>query len=116
MTAKDKFFRICMKSIKEISMISFPLYHGTSSYFLPEIATHGLGGKNIANDWGIFDFFKEVVSESNKVDDPGFKKNLQDSQPMLDRVLGIFHNPTGFNYRYGSVSVFKWFETDGLVS
>jgi hypothetical protein len=103
MTAKDKFFRICMKSNKEISMISFPLYHGTSSYFLSEIATHGLGGKNIANEWGIFDFFKEVVSESNKVDDPEFKKNLQDSQPMLDRVLGIFHNPTGFNYRYGSV-------------
>ena len=103
MTAEDKFFRICMKSNNEISRISFPLYHGTSSYFLSEIATHGLGGKNIANEWGIFDFFKEVVSESNKVDDPGFKKNLQDSQPMLDRVLGIFHNPTGFNYRYGSV-------------
>jgi hypothetical protein len=84
-------------------MISFPLYHGTSSYFISEIATHGLGGKNIANEWGIFDFFKEVVSESNKVEDPGFKKNLLDSQPMLDRVLGIFHNPTGFNYRYGSL-------------
>ena len=29
------------------SIIPFPLFHGTSSVFLPSVRTHGLGGKNI---------------------------------------------------------------------
>jgi hypothetical protein len=84
-------------------MINFSLYHGTSSYFLDEILIHGLGGKNISNEWGIKDFFKEVIFECNKVEDRNFQKAILNSQQILDRILGNFHNPEGFNYRYGTV-------------
>ena len=40
------------------SIIPFPLFHGTSSVFLPSIRTHGLGGKNIVADWRILDFLR----------------------------------------------------------
>jgi hypothetical protein len=40
------------------SIIPFPLFHGTSSVFLPSVRTHGLGGKNIVEDWRILDFLR----------------------------------------------------------
>jgi hypothetical protein len=40
------------------SIILFPLFHGTSSVFLPSVRTHGLGGKNIVEDWRILDFLR----------------------------------------------------------
>jgi uncharacterized pyridoxamine 5'-phosphate oxidase family protein len=84
-------------------MINFSLYHGTSSYFLNGILVHGLGGKNISNEWRISDFFEEVIFECKKVDDLDFQKHIINSHPILDRLLGKSHNPNGFNYRYGSV-------------
>ena len=39
-------------------IIPFPLFHGTSSVFLPSIRTHGLGGKNVVKDWRILDFLR----------------------------------------------------------
>jgi hypothetical protein len=84
-------------------MINFPLYHGTSSYFLNEILIHGLGGKDISNEWGVSDFFEEVIFECKKVDDLNFQRHVLNSHQMLDRLLGKFHNPDGYNYRYGSV-------------
>ena len=64
-------------------MINFSLYHGTSSYFLDEILIHGLGGKNISIEWGIKDFFKEVIFECNKVEDRNFQKNIINNQQII---------------------------------
>jgi hypothetical protein len=84
-------------------MFNFSLYHGTSSYFLQEILEHGLGGLKISKEWGIEEFFAEVIFECSLIDDLQFQKYFQNNQQMLDRILGKFHNSKGFNYRYGSV-------------
>lgn len=91
-----------MKS-SEISTIPFPLYHGTTSYFLSEILTYGLGGKNIAFEWEIIEFFQKVYDALDKVKDPDFRKVFVSNKSMFDRILGSTHNPTGYNWRYGSV-------------
>jgi len=84
-------------------MVNFSLYHGTSTYFLQEILTHGLGGIKISKEWGVEEFFAEVIFECSLVEDLEFQRHVQNNQQMLDRILGKFHNSQGFNYRYGSV-------------
>lgn len=38
----------------------FPLYHGTSSYFMDSIQTNGLGGRNIVREWRVLEMHREL--------------------------------------------------------
>lgn len=40
--------------------LSVPLYHGTSSLFLDDILTHGLGAKNPVSDLRLLDFIADI--------------------------------------------------------
>jgi len=42
----------------QTAIVPFPLFHGTSTVFVPSIRAHGLGGKNIVADWRILDFLR----------------------------------------------------------
>ena len=40
--------------------LSFPLYHGTSTYFLESIKMNGLGGRNLIKDLKAIEFLKDL--------------------------------------------------------
>jgi hypothetical protein len=85
-------------------LLTIPLYHGTSSYFLPFIAQYGLGGRNVINEWRVPDFLSDVIEACEGVEDAGFQEAMKAHAYTRDRIVGReAHKPNGFNWRYGGV-------------
>jgi hypothetical protein len=40
----------------------YPLYHGTSTYFIASIRAHGLGGRDIIREWCGVQFYRELCA------------------------------------------------------
>ncbi len=84
--------------------LTFPLYHGTSTFFLARIERTGLGAENIIKKWRVLDFFRDVLAACHRVADPEFKSVIESSKWTNDRILGVTaHNAQGSNWRYGAV-------------
>jgi hypothetical protein len=39
----------------------YPLFHGTSTYFMDSIRAHGLGGRNIIREWRAVEMYRELA-------------------------------------------------------
>jgi hypothetical protein len=83
-------------------VLTFPLFHGTSDYFLESIKKDGLAGRNVIEDWRLLEFFGDVIDACRSIEDKEFSEVLNSRLPSLDRILGRSpHNVSGFNWRYG---------------
>jgi hypothetical protein len=91
--------------VNEAGILTLPLYHGTSSYFWPSIKHHGLGGKNIADEWRLVALLKETLDVLDRVADERIEDELRLRLPILTSVLEQQVSGGGFNWRHGSVYV-----------
>jgi hypothetical protein len=80
-------------------VLPFPLFHGTSSIFLPSIRRHGLGGKNIILEWRVLEFLCITMKELDRYIDRS-SAEVQMHWPILEaaKVQRVDH----FNWRYGT--------------
>ena len=90
-------------------VLSFPLYHGTSSLFIDSIIEFGLGGQNICEKYRIVEMFSQVVA--------AFKKKQMSSDWWVmegficEKMIGSEITNGGFNFRYGGVYLTPSLET-----
>ncbi|MAQ95723.1 MAG: hypothetical protein CMM84_19625 [Rhodothermaceae bacterium] len=78
-----------------------PLYHGTSSLFLPSIIEHGLGGRNPVGEYRAHDALRLALSvcDVHLVDDEEWVYLVR---PTAVRMLGGEVTAGGFNFRHGA--------------
>lgn len=85
-------------------VLPFPLYHGTSTWFLPDILERGFGTVNVHEGLRSRDFLKEAwalrleLAESEERDDLLIFPGSMISAMVEDRVTN-----GGFNFRYGQL-------------
>ncbi len=90
-------------------VLSFPLYHGTSTLFLDSITEFGLGGQNICEKYQVIEMFTQVV-------DVFKKKDINSDWWVMEGYIcekmtsGEVTNG-GFNFRYGGVYLTPSLET-----
>lgn len=89
-----------VRLIDEDGVLTFPLYHGTSSLFLPSIMEHGIGGRNIIEEYNVLEFARELYK----------KLKTSKGHTLSEGVVAEFENMckqriTGgnFNFRHGGV-------------
>ncbi len=83
-----------------MSMFPFTLWHGTSAHLLPTIKEHGLGGRNVMEDWRVIDFLKwawEIVGDAYD--------NHYDDLDLFVIKSAIGGTATHMNFEYGDVYV-----------
>ncbi len=68
---------------------NIPMYHGTSSVFLPSIKSHGLGGVNLLNKLNVIPFLKELTTLC--------KKELNEKCTDWTKAQSIFSLAQGFS-------------------
>lgn len=84
--------------------LTIPLYHGTSSIFIPSIATTGLGGRNLIEELGIREAARALVEVCDRLggrdewllDHEGCKNIAADPSTQT-------RGPRLFSFRYGGV-------------
>jgi hypothetical protein len=90
-------------------MNNFPLtlWHGTSAHLLPTIKEHGLGGRNIMQDWRVMAFLQWALHFVD-VDDTDFAH--PDYIPLLSVKAAAKGGAAGMNFEYGDVYVAGGFD------
>ena len=90
-------------------MNNFPLtlWHGTSAHLLPTIKEHGLGGRNIMQDWRVMDFIKWALPFVD-VEDGDFGHH--DYMPLMPVKAAAKGGADGMNFEYGDVYVAGGFD------
>ena len=87
---------------KSDNTINFPLFHGTSSYFVDSICKHGLGG---FRDPEIFDaassLYSLVFEHLDSLKKPPHE--FQTSRIIYEKLLRDNVTAGGLNFRYGGV-------------
>ena len=81
-----------------------PLFHGTTSWFLPGILKFGLGGVDIHARLRSRDFYREVWAlRLQLADDAGREKLARLYGIQSHSIIANAVTPGGYNYRYDAV-------------
>jgi hypothetical protein len=89
-----------VRLIDEDGVLTFPLYHGTSSLFLPSIMKHGLGGRNIIEECNVLEFARELL-EKIKTSRGHTLSAL--SVDIFEKMCNQEITDGGFNFTHGGV-------------
>lgn len=81
--------------------LSFPLYHGTSTYFLEYIKKFGLGGRNLIKELMALDFLKELekLCDIKLITIEDWEYGLKYPVSLITEQKVVF----GGSYQHGSV-------------
>lgn len=86
----------------EDELFPLSLYHGTSTWFLPDILRHGVGVLNVHESLRSRDFLREVWSlRLELADAQGRETLLQFPGSMIAHMIEDRVSDGGFNFRYG---------------
>ena len=84
----------------------FPLYHGTSTWYLPDILKHGLGGVNVHEQRQTRRFLKGAWQLRQEFTDDNENRELLSLQrSIISAMIDERATDGGFNFRYGQVYV-----------
>jgi hypothetical protein len=51
-----------MTTMLENGIFKKPLYHGTTNLFIDSIKDHGLGGRNLVEEWNLIAIYRELLN------------------------------------------------------
>ncbi|WP_323799148.1 hypothetical protein [Parasphingorhabdus sp.] len=86
----------------ESDIFPFPLYHGTSSWYLPSIIEHGLGCLNVHEHLRSRDFLRDTWKLRLELADSEQKSELMNRpSSMISAMIEDRVTNGGFNFRYG---------------
>ena len=80
------------------------LFHGTSAHLLPMIKEHGLGGKNIMQDWKVMSFLKWAYPYI-KYDEYDYSYHHHSELSLIKASITENRNPQAMNFEYGDLYV-----------
>ena len=90
----------------EAELMPIPLWHGTSSWFLPGILEHGLGAVDVHAQLRSREFYRAVWELRLQLAPPEEQQKLQQGYGYHARAIIDDVTPGGLNYRYGSIYCF----------
>jgi hypothetical protein len=92
-----------------ISMLPFPLYHGTSTLFLGSIIKNGLGGGNPIEELDILSFAQDLLPIAQKV--LGHEDDFMHKVGIYERMTNQTQTAGNFNYQHGDTYLSPSIET-----
>lgn len=88
------------------AVMPLPLFHGTSSWFLPGILEHGLGAIDVHARLCSRAFYRDVWSLRLRLADPGEREKLEQSYgARSDAIIANAVTRGGQNFRYDTIYV-----------
>lgn len=91
----------------DAELMPIPLWHGTSSWFVPGILEHGLGAVDVHAQLRSRAFFQAAWELRLQIAPPEEQQKLREGYGFQARaIIDDAVTPGGFNYRYGSVYCF----------
>lgn len=82
--------------------LSFPIYHGTSSFFADSIVKEGLGARNVVAEMNALEFLAKARGVCKEVMDLDSDLKLSEYVLMSDAMIAQKVTPGRMNFRHGS--------------
>lgn len=91
-----------MKKIVEKNLLQIPLYHGTTTLFIDSIKAHGLGGRNLIEEWDLVSIYLRLFETAdNLFFDADFWQEIREKASLIAYQTNS-SDGLNYNFKHGS--------------